>query len=346
MKVLVFSDVHWSTYSSIIRQRQNKYSIRLEHLIDSMNWIEDVSKKYNCERVYCLGDFFDKPTLNDEELTALQNIKWNDIYHFFIVGNHESSVNELTFNSTQALESERRKIISEQNYSEVIDKTQIHFVPYIVERERLDLSCYLNKDESCTKHIVLSHNDIAGINYGGFISKSGFTIDDISANCDLYLNGHLHNTEFVTKKILNVGSLSAHNFTNDSFKYKYGAWIVDTETLECEFIENPHGFRFYKLEISNKNDMLMFNILDINSVLTIKCAESIIKDLTNFLQTSIINNIVSYKIITARDAAQSESNNQQLENLSIEHLEKFKEFCLNTIGTSNIVLQEIEAICK
>ena len=30
------------------------------------------------------------------------------------------------------------------------------------------------KVESCGKKIVFSHNDIAGINYAGFISKSGF----------------------------------------------------------------------------------------------------------------------------------------------------------------------------
>lgn len=37
MKILIYSDVHWSTNMSIITQMGLKYSVRLEQLLKSMN---------------------------------------------------------------------------------------------------------------------------------------------------------------------------------------------------------------------------------------------------------------------------------------------------------------------
>ena len=44
MKYLIFSDCHWSTYTSILRSRGKKYSTRLEYLIESLNWVNKVAK--------------------------------------------------------------------------------------------------------------------------------------------------------------------------------------------------------------------------------------------------------------------------------------------------------------
>ena len=100
MKYLVCGDVHWCQYSSILRARGRKYSVRLENLINSVNWVEDLAAKKGCIGVIYLGDFFDRPDLNAEELTALQEVKWANIKHIFIVGNHESNVLNLSFSST------------------------------------------------------------------------------------------------------------------------------------------------------------------------------------------------------------------------------------------------------
>ena len=43
--------------------------------------------------------------------------------------------------------------------------------------------------------IILSHNDLAGLQLGKYISKTGFDINDIDKNCALFINGHLHNQE-------------------------------------------------------------------------------------------------------------------------------------------------------
>ena len=88
MKILVVGDVHWSQYSSILRKRGEKYSYRLENLIQSVNWAEQLAYETNCELIVYLGDFFDRAEINSEEISALKEIVWASKPHYFLVGNH------------------------------------------------------------------------------------------------------------------------------------------------------------------------------------------------------------------------------------------------------------------
>ena len=89
MKICIYTDPHWCTYSSIFKQRGKTYSKRLENLIASINRVQDFAKHYECDRVLCLGDFHDKNTWSAEELTALTEIHWLNVKQQFLVGNHE-----------------------------------------------------------------------------------------------------------------------------------------------------------------------------------------------------------------------------------------------------------------
>ena len=100
MRYFIFADPHWSSYSSIVRSRGEKYSTRLENLIKTINWVESEAQNQNCNTIVCLGDFFDKSELNSEEITALQEIKWANIIHYFLVGNHEMGRNNLELSSS------------------------------------------------------------------------------------------------------------------------------------------------------------------------------------------------------------------------------------------------------
>ena len=51
MRVLVCGDIHWSTYTSIIRKRGTEYSKRLENCINSVNWVEETAEEYKCDKV-------------------------------------------------------------------------------------------------------------------------------------------------------------------------------------------------------------------------------------------------------------------------------------------------------
>ena len=136
MKLCIYSDPHWCTYSSIIRSRGEKFSKRLENLIKSINWVEDLAKSHNCTSVFCLGDFFDKSELTAEELTALQSIEWSDLSHNFLVGNHEMLMNNLEYSSAHIFNLKTKAhIYTEPKKFEFTD-FELCIPPFIPESDR------------------------------------------------------------------------------------------------------------------------------------------------------------------------------------------------------------------
>lgn len=343
MKILIFSDVHWSTNSSIIRTNSEKYSTRLEYLIAGINWINELAIQKNCEAMICAGDFFDKPQCSDEEITALREVKWNNLPCYFLCGNHESSVSDLRYSSLKILESKNHFIISEPTvWKYNNDENEIRFLPYIIESNRKNIDEYFWK--CLGKNIFISHNDLAGVHYGLFESKIGFSVEEINANCDLYLNGHLHNSEWISPKILNVGSISGHNFTNDSSRYKYGIWILDTDTLTVEFIENPYGLNFYKVEIMAKKDLKILESLKNNAVVFVKCNSKLFEDCKK--KISELKNILEKRITIVRDLEVSDQASSIEDLHGTDYLEKLVNFCKANINNSDILDQELNELCK
>jgi len=342
LKICIYSDPHWSTYSSILRQRDIRYSKRLKTLIKSINWVEELAILNNCSSIFCLGDFFDRNNLNAEEITALNEIKWSKVQHTFIVGNHEITKDDLSMNSMNVL-AKIGQVVKTPLYIEFND-FNIVIIPYVDEdnREPLDkimnnLSVNRNK-----KTIIMSHNDIAGIRYGAYVSESGFSIEEIERNCDLYLNGHLHNGEWVTNKILNVGNLSGQNFTEDGFRYRHCAFILNTDTLELTAYENPYAINFYKVEINNINDLFILDELK-NACVSLTVKESLIDSVREKIK--ILDNIVAHRLIVVpNEELTNEIDSGELIG-KVNHLDKFNEFILNEIGNFDIVKYELDKIC-
>ena len=341
IKILVFGDCHWSTYSSILRKRGSLFSYRLENLIKSINWVEEQAISRDVKLIVGLGDFFDKDTLNSEEITALTKINWSNIRHCFLIGNHEMGRNDLFYSST--------KIFNEKDFL-IIDKcitkfffetlTNIIFIPYTLNPTKDVLEKIYKNCNKENKTIIFSHNDIAGIQLGQFISKSGFEIADIKNCCDLFINGHLHNSTKITDKIINLGNLTGQNFSEDASKYSHNIMILDTETLKYELIENPFAINFYKLDAVNLTPNLY--ALKNNSVITLKCYE---KDVQYWKDEIASNsNIIESRIIIEKNKEDKEDINNDL--TSSDHIEEFKKYVVANIGSTDLILEELLEVCK
>ena len=345
MKILVVGDIHWSTYSSIVRSRGKNFSTRLEYLIKSMNWVEQISREYGCDEEIFLGDTFDKAELSSEEITALSEIEWNNSCRLrhFIVGNHESGISSLIYNSTQALH--KVGVVEDTPYIYPLDyKTEILFLPYITEDNRKPLIEYLKDRNSDRKLIVCSHNDIKDFQMGMFLSKTGFSVDEINDNCDLYLNGHLHNAGYVNKKLINVGVLCGQNFSEDAFRYEHHIMILDTDTLQYSFIENPYALNFYKLTIGMEQDLSALDALKNNAVVSIRCNDDLKSELIKKLNTN--TKIVESKVMYYSDIVSSGDELGTTDLQFADHLNKFKEFVIDKLGSTVTVLEELEEVCK
>lgn len=348
MKILIYSDNHWCQYSSIVRKRGEKYSIRLENQIKSVSWAEQLATNAKCSLIVHCGDFFDSANLNAEEISALNEVKWNEnIFHSFICGNHELGRNDLVYNSLKVLGLNNNiEVIDEHPVMVQVANTYLAFLPYILEPNRKSIKDYFpNVDKDNT--IIFSHNDIKGIQMGPVISQEGFEIEDIENNCRLFINGHLHNGAKITDKIINIGNLTGQNFSEDATKYDHCAFVLDTDTDTIEVYENPYAFNFYKLDFT-KGSMEILNTLKPNSVLAIKCYEQDIDTIKTYLTDNAEKlRVVDYRIILEHITELSEEDKEEIVQLtSVDHLKMFTEYVLENIANTEIARQELAEVLK
>ena len=350
MRALIYTDNHYTQYSSIIRSRGENYSSRLENQIKTLNWLEELAVEKKCDQIICLGDFFDKSELNAEELSALKEIKWSNLKHIFLVGNHEIGSQDSKYNSLNAL-SAFGEIISEPKMCAGFGY-QLIYLPYILESNRKSLLEYLDKltydyynDNFTTmevKHqIILSHNDICGIRYGQYISKQGFDAQEIYNSCDLFINGHLHNQTQINDRMLNLGNLTGQNFSEDAFKYSHCAAILDTDTLKIDLINNPYAFNFYKLDINTEKDLDVFDKLVAPAIITVSTPIDLVdkvKECVSNFNSSIIESRVVGKPI------KKEIEEKDVEIINVDHIKQFKDYILKTIDNSDLLTEELNLL--
>lgn len=340
MKILLFGDAHFCKRSSIINKFGTKYPVRLENQIQTFSWVKEQALKNNCEMVIGLGDFFDSSQLSDIEITAAKELPFADLPTYLIVGNHEASSQDLAFSSTKMLEATNRTIISEP-YSFFVDNTEICLLPYVVESDRKPIAEYFPA-RTCQR-VILSHNDIKGISYGPVISAAGFELSDIEANCDLYINAHIHNGQRITDKIYNIGNITGQNFSESADKYTHSIIILDTKDLSLTHIENPYAYNFYKLQIDNESDMACINNLKNHAVVSIKCEQSLAESVKQKIST--LDNIVESRLIITKKYVESSVTAEEID-LSVDHLASFVEYCKATIENTAILEEEIAEVCK
>ena len=348
MRILIFTDPHWSSFSSIVRNRGTVYTARLENLIKSINWVEQLALFEHCDAIFCLGDFFDKNEQTAEELTALKEIKWSGISHCWLVGNHEISRGSLEFSTAHLFSLCQNSTIIDNpcNFDLPNEDTEICFLPYISSlKDKSNIKDYFEDIGKFSRRIVFSHNDLKGIQYGAFVSKEGFELSDIENYCDLFINGHLHNGEKITSKIVNLGNLTGQNFGEDANKYSHCVAILDTETLHMDYYENPFAFNFYKYTATNLDDFTKFiSTIKNNAVLTVKANEEIYADVKTII--SKCESVVDSRVLLDIERKGVSDTIEISELAKIDHIQSFKDYILNNLGNSQIIQEELQEISE
>jgi DNA repair exonuclease SbcCD nuclease subunit len=314
-----------------------------------MNWVQKIGVEENCTAFVCLGDFFDKPQLNAEEISALHEVNWSHWPQYFIVGNHEMFSSDLRVNSANLFN-------LMPNATAITVPTiicdNVLVLPYILNSNRKPLKEYFVCD--IVPSVILSHNDIAGIQMGSFLSKDGFTIDEINEFGGLFINGHLHNGAQFSKLGYNIGNVCGQNFSEDAFLYKHKVWVIDTDTCECSTYINPYALNFYKIDFTVDNSIEYINEvssnLSKNSVVTVKCKEEdldYIKARFGTEEDPLIPrncNIVEARFIVEYDVRIDGESKK--EALSVDHLQQFSEYVKSTIGANDIIIEELNEVLK
>ncbi len=341
MKILLFTDLHMCPRASIINKWGTKYPSRLENCIESLNWMERTAENLGCEYIINLGDFFDKPDLTSETITACNDIAWSWIMHYHLVGNHDASNSCLTFNSVNCLSANNHRVITEPQVLP-LDDCDICFLPYVTECDRKPLAEYFKNLDPNRPRVILSHNDISGLQLGPVVSKTGFSLEEIESNCSLFINGHLHNGQVLTPKVINLGNLTGKDFGEDAFKHNHNVAVLDTKTMSLTYIENQYAYNFYKIQIDCENDLCQLDNLKNNAVVSIKCEQSVIEQTKQKIEA--LNNIIEARIIMTKQYSETAESVEL--DLTVDHLARFIECCKASIENSPLLEEELSEICK
>lgn len=351
--ILLFSDNHFCSNSSILRKKGNKYSLRLENQIKTINWLTEIAVQYNCSNIFCLGDFFNSPNLNAEEISALSKIDFKGIQTHFIVGNHEANRIDLKYSSAHSFLINKNCFVYNNPAILGIGNSLLYLLPYQLTKKETVSDYFPNINKNLSYKILFSHNDISGIQMGNFISKEGFSKEDLQNNFDLVINGHIHNSSWITDNIFNIGNITGQNFSEDAFVYNHNCMILDADTLNYNIIENPFAFNFYKINFYKK-DIDYINEISMkikkNAIVSIKTDEESFDYISKRFNPDIEEdrltprncNIIAAKIICEKNNINVENNiNKKFE---IDYLKQFQDYVLNNIGNNEIILEELQSI--
>ena len=171
-------------------------------------------------------------------------------------------------------------------------------------------------------------------------SREGFEIEDIENNCDLFLNGHLHNGTRVTDKIYNVGNLTGQNFSEDILTYKHNVCILDTETLEMKWVENPHSIGFVKFSSLDAFKVARFELVPELTCTVVRVKEEEVTEARELLKGYLASKL----IVAPQEKKENVEHEEQ--NLGMNHIESFIEFVRETFEPNEILEEELEKVVR
>jgi len=271
-KCLVVGDIH-------IGNNKNN-PIFFDTSIKYATWIRDICIENNIHQIIQLGDI-----LHDRNHIHLAAS--DCVYDFFTilskfdihvtVGNHECLYNTNT--SINSL-----KLLSEWPNITIHDKvTTVDDITFCGWGTKLD-------DIPKKQKIIFGHFDIKGFDMSANkIAEHGFTASDLMERCELLMTGHYHKpqTRFYSKKpLIYTGSCFQLNW-GESGEDKF-AYILDTETLKYEAVENKISPRFEYIKSKKDYGKIANNFVAI---------ESIVDEHDNIIAEMMANNALDIKTI-------------------------------------------------
>lgn len=228
MKIAVLGDLHLASKngSAIFSKHQQKF---FDNIL--FPFLEET--KYP---VWQLGDLFDqRKFINFIGLNSA-------IKGFFdkmpehtkvttILGNHDITYKEtLRVNAPELL-------IGDYGYTIVTDPLTLNgvdYIPWICDSNRDEIYEFIKKSKS---KICCGHFEISGFSMQRGIPATGGLDVDTFNKYNLVLSGHFH-TRSIKGNITYVGT--PYELTWSDHKDPKGFHVLDTDTLEMEFIENPY----------------------------------------------------------------------------------------------------------
>ena len=260
MKLFIISDTHFG-----VRNCSQEW---LEIQLSTLDWFKREVKKRmnNGDRIIHLGDVFDsRQSIHMKVLDSVPR-KFEELSKIapidIILGNHDC--HDRNTNDINSVEPtlgliENIRVFREpctQKYGNRIfglmpwrygdDKNR-----HDSERSAMDLLA------SQKAEVLFAHTDMKGADFNPWRKiEEGCIAEDFS-KFKLVFSGHIHHRQ-KNGNVIFVGP--PYSMTRSDVGNEKGFWIIDTETLEYEFVKNRNCPEFLKVEMDSLLDMSIYEI--------------------------------------------------------------------------------------
>ena len=250
LKVAIINDTHFGA--------RNDNPIFLEHFM--LFW-EDVFfpylKEHNIRHIIHLGDMMDRRkyvnfhTLNVVRQRFIKPLNDMGVTMDVILGNHD-----VFYKNTNEVNSVKELF----QWSELCDNWRIHYKPTTIElgEMKIGLVPWITKDneEECLDFIakkegsvLMGHLELSGYEVLRGVQHHEGMDPDLFKGYDAVYSGHFH-CKHSKGNIHYLGTQYQITFTD--LKESKGFHVLDTDTGEIEYIQNPH--RLFTVFVYNDED--------------------------------------------------------------------------------------------
>lgn len=260
MKSLVWGDLH----SHNFREFSENINGINSRLLDCANVITELSKfaeKEKIEKIYFLGDLFQLKNNLSSDVIKVTMDALNDLVEdremVIIPGNHDYTL----WSSNPTLLNLFSKYIVKGKITIITEPTWIdncYFEPYT--RQTKELNERIKKLEVMDDTIFFGHQDIIGMQYGGFEVEHGLDPEILVKQFRRSFVGHCHEPMKVVEDVANnrmvisVGAPLQHSFSDVGGTR--GWWTYDSKDNNLKFITNTFSPKFMDYEYDEKDDAI------------------------------------------------------------------------------------------
>lgn len=266
-----------------------------------------------------LGDTFDRRkyinyvTLKRSKDFFFDQLARRNVEYHAIVGNHSvyyTNTNEINSMSLLLKEYQNFHFYENEPKELTFGSTSILMVPWITKNN--SEVCY-NAIEQTSAPVLMGHFEIKGFEMmRGTVCDHGMEKNALSGFEAVY-SGHFHHPS----KYANIQYLGAqYEMTWSDYDGKRGFHVLDTETREIEWIENPYRV-FYKIDYDDEN----MTIEDIALLDTSMLKDTFIKVIVKQRTNSYIHDLFLNKLTDSGAAdVKSIDDSLNLESSGVEEI--------------------------
>lgn len=236
-KICLIADTHFGT-------RKNSDIVLESQLRFFNNQMFPYLRENEIKNIIILGDVFDnRVAVNTKINNEVYKLFNNDFNYHILVGNHDCYNNSNTsINSLRMFHKFSNIHVIESIVELRLFDKKFLFVPWIFDEEQ-----FLQDIKRYDSDICVGHFDVNTFSMGSKISESSLTLETFSKFKKVF-SGHFHTPQ--KRSVDNMEFVycgSPYQGDWGEVDQKKGFYILDTDTLEYEFIENTQSAKHIKV---------------------------------------------------------------------------------------------------